>query len=402
MPTILKRSLLLHFFEAFNVQRWNDRIRPIDLTEMEKNAHKMVIAYCLGKCEEQEGTTVDWDKVIKGGIFELLKRIAIADMKSTVYRKIKAEHKSEYARLNKWIYGQFDSHCDDKKFKTEFKHFLLDDGYLDPLTKTILHGAHKYATLMEFQIIKQANPLGYQIEPIEKQIMRDLEESLSLVGMRKIVTKDKLANFIDLCGQLRFQIRWGQTPRVPRTSVLGHTLLVAVFSYLFSRDISACPRRRYNDFFGGLFHDLPEAVTRDIISPVKRSTGGMPAVIGKIEKEFTDQEVFPLLEDKSMRDEMHYFTKDEFSNKVRVRGQIKTVTTISSKYNKDKFDPIDGEIMKLSDELAAYLEAFMSKQFGIESRSLTEGLHKLEEKYTKTKQTVCGISAQSIFQEFAT
>ncbi|MGZ7169402.1 MAG: HD domain-containing protein [Halobacteriota archaeon] len=34
-----------------------------------------------------------------------------------------------------------------------------------------------------------------------------------------------------------------------------------------------CYRRRFHNFFGGLFHDLPEALTRDIISPVKRGGG---------------------------------------------------------------------------------------------------------------------------------
>lgn len=398
---MLKRSLLLHLFEAFNIQRWNDRIRPLDLTEMEKNAHKMVIAYCLGKHEEQIGKTIDWDKIIKGGIFELLRRIAIADMKSTVYRKIKVEYSDVYKELNTWIYDAFDSLCENESFKKDFRQYLFEENYLGPLEKAILNGAHKYATYWEFQIIKQFNPNGYQIENIEKQIMLDIEKSLSLVGMQKIVTKQKLSSFIDLCGQLRFQVRWGQTPRVPRTSVLGHTLLVATFSYLASIDVNACPRRRYNNYFGGLFHDLPEAVTRDIISPVKGSTENMPTVIGKIEEEFTDQEIYPLLEDEIMRLEIRYFTKDEFSNRIRVERVIEKVKAINSKYNTDNFDPIDGEIIRLSDHLAAFLEAYKSKQFGINSKSLNDGLSSLEHKYTKQKKNVCGISAKSIFEEFA-
>jgi putative hydrolase of HD superfamily len=78
-----------------------------------------------------------------------------------------------------------------------------------------------------------------------------------------------LRNFIDLCGQLRFQLRWSYLHRIPKTSVLGHMLIVAVLSYLFSLEIGACRKRCYNNYFTGLFHDLPEVLTRDIVHPVK-------------------------------------------------------------------------------------------------------------------------------------
>ena len=39
-----------------------------------------------------------------------------------------------------------------------------------------------------------------------------------------------------------------------------------------------------NDFLCGLFHDLPEVLTRDIISPIKRSIQGLDDLIKDIEK----------------------------------------------------------------------------------------------------------------------
>jgi putative hydrolases of HD superfamily len=86
--------------------------------------------------------------------------------------------------------------------------------------------------------------------------------------------KKKTYNFIDMVGQLRFQKRWAHSPRVPETSVLGHMLIVAILSYLISLERRACPQRASNNYFAGLFHDLPEVLTRDIISPIKRSVEG--------------------------------------------------------------------------------------------------------------------------------
>ena len=48
-------------------------------------------------------------------------------------------------------------------------------------------------------------------------------------------------------------------------------LIVAITAYLctIEMEITPCEKRIYNNFFAGLFHDLPEVSTRDIISPVK-------------------------------------------------------------------------------------------------------------------------------------
>ena len=54
---MLKKSLIMKIFDAFFIQRWNDKIRPVELTEMDKTAHKMIIAYCLAKYEEDKGIT---------------------------------------------------------------------------------------------------------------------------------------------------------------------------------------------------------------------------------------------------------------------------------------------------------------------------------------------------------
>lgn len=92
--------------------------------------------------------------------------------------------------------------------------------------------------------------------------------------------------------QLRFQIRWADTPRVPETSVLGHMFLVAGYAYFFSLSLGACPARRVNNFFAGLFHDLPELLTRDIITPVKRSVNQLPSLLRAYELQELERRVF--------------------------------------------------------------------------------------------------------------
>ncbi len=82
---------------------------------------------------------------------------------------------------------------------------------------------------------------------------------------RELPERDMGLVGVFLVGQLGFQKRWAQTPRIPQTSVLGH-LLFRRSSPIISMEIGACPVRRYNNFFGGPLHDLPEVLTCDIVS----------------------------------------------------------------------------------------------------------------------------------------
>lgn len=400
-PVMFRKALALKVFEAFSIQRWNDKLRPVELSEMDKHAHKMIIAYCLGKYEEESGRTVEWEKIIENGIFELLRRVITSDIKSPVYRQIRLAHPEVFNEFNSWVYNQLLSSLGElpEAIKANLKGYLFDSDGEDSLARKILEAAHIFSSFWEFQILRQAHPEGYQMKEIDKSMHNNLEPYLDLTGMRRIICKEKASDFIDLCGQLRFQIRWGQIPRVPRTSVLGHMLLVAVFAYFFSQDIRACPKRLFNNFFGALFHDLPEVSTRDILSPIKKSVEGMPEVISKIEEELAEKEIFPLIE-STWRKEMKYFTRDEFTSRIRLGTGIRPVTTdeINEKYNADQFDPIDGELIRMADDLAAYLEAYVSACSGISSRQLEEAMKNLEERYRG--KSIGGIAIGSLYADF--
>jgi putative hydrolase of HD superfamily len=395
-------NIVKELFKGFTVQRWNDKIRTVELIEMDKHAHKMFIAYILGKYEEQNGKKVNWDDIIKGGIFELLRRIIISDIKSPIFYKLKIDFKETFDKLNEWVYKSIESKFEDETIKKEFHSFLNDESSLDPFSMRILEASHIYSSYWEFlKIIKQANPEGYQINQIELDLLGMIDSKLDLVGMRKLITRRPVSDFIDLCGQLRFQTRWSQTPRLPKTSVLGHSLFVACVAYFFARDNNAGSKRIYNNFFGGLFHDLPEAVTRDIISPVKMSSEEFKNLIQDIEADLADKEILPLIE-PSWRDEIKYFTRDEFNNKYLNEDGIicraESTDEMNEKYNDDKYNPIDGQLIRAADQLAAYLEAWSSLKLGIKAEDLASALENIKTKYINKK--LGSVDVSSIINKF--
>ncbi len=392
-------SILNELFRGFHIQRWNDRIRPMDLIEMDKHAHKMIIAYTLAKYEENNGTKIDWQYIIKNGIFELFRRIVISDIKSPIYSEVK-KNQSVFAKLNEFVYQELEPKIERDDIKKELWDFLFEP-IAENLNTRILDAAHIYASYWEFQIIKQSNPFSYQNTRLDTEILNRLDNYTDLIGIQKLINKHTIANFIDLCGQLRFQIRWAQIPRMPKTSVLGHTLMVAVISYFFARENDACPQRLYNSFFGGLFHDLPEAVTRDIISPVKRSSREFDDLIKKLEFELAEKEIFPLVE-KEWLNELMYFVVDEFNNKIVLDNKISTqkISTdeLNSKYNLDIYNPFDGELIRAADHLSAYLEAWNSCSVGIKTEELSNAAQNIKDLY---KDKVIGkVALKTLYSNF--
>lgn len=394
---MIRKALLLKIFDAAYMQRWNDKIRPIELTELDKQAHKMIIAYFLGKFEENMQNS-DWIEIIEGGIFELLQRIVITDLKPPVFYRIK-ENKVKYNQLNEWVYKELEPILLPlgKDFCKRFKDYFFHSD--DTANKRILSAAHFYATKWEFNIIEHANPDGYEIEDIKKDLQEKQEKYYNLKGMDQLTKHIRYKNFINLCGQLRFQSRWAHLHRIPQTSVLGHSLYVAILSYLFSLEIKACKRRCINNYFTGLFHDLPEVLTRDIISPVKRSVEGLDDLIKEYEKEMMEKEVYGLIPEE-WHQEMKMFTEGEFDSIVNIDGKMNKCNSkeINDSYNDDSFNPRDGELVKASDILAGFIEASVAIRNGSASSELQYARLSLKKQYGR--MDIAGINLGEVYADF--
>jgi putative hydrolases of HD superfamily len=394
---VIRKALILKIFDAAYMQRWNDKVRPVELVELDKQAHKMIISFFLGKFEE-ETPGFNWIEIIEGGIFELLQRLVITDLKPPIFYKIK-EDRTKYKKLNEWVYKEIESVISPlgKDFCRRFRSYFEKSGR--DINRRILDAAHFYATKWEFDIIERANPQGYEIASISNNLQRKQEQYSGLKGMVRLKDEPGYRNFIDLCGQLRFQSRWANLHRVPKTSVIGHSLFVAVLSYLFSLEIRACNKRSSNNYFTGLFHDLPEVLTRDIISPVKRSVEGLSELIKEYEKEQMEKEIYGLIP-KAWHKDMRTFTEKEFESIISVNGRRKRLGSdeINKKYNTDVYNPRDGELVKAADSLAAFIEAFVAIRNGSYNREFQEAKLSFRDSYGGA--TVAGINFGEIYADF--
>ncbi|MDR3291942.1 MAG: HD domain-containing protein [Methanobrevibacter sp.] len=370
------------FFKSANMQRWNDHIRPVNLVELDKQAHKITVAYIISKVEESENNEINWIELINKFLFDFFYRIVLTDLKPPIFHKMMDKKENE---LNQYVLSLIEPKLNNfnPDFADKFVKYLNSNK--DSIEDKILKASHYIATNWEFKIIYNSGPFIYGIDKTKKDIEKRIEEYYDLRGVQKIFWDKKLNGFIDLCGQLRFQKRWAYIPRVPETSVLGHMLMVAAMSYLFT--ISSikhpCNKRIYNNFFGGLFHDLPEVLTKDIVSPIKRSVEGLDELIKEYETYQMENEILPLIPE-SWGSELKYLTEDEFDNKIIEKGKIKKVVSIGD-FNQDKYSPIDGELIEVADKLSAYMEAIASIRYGITSKELENASKNIKDEFSSKK-----------------
>lgn len=382
----IRKNLLQLVFSGAYLMRWNDKLRPVELLEIDKQAHKMLLACVLW---HENARDLPGDRrvalareVIEGGLFDYFYRLIITDIKPPVFYMIKG-NPAQYRQLTARVLDRLaPALAPLGGFWERLRRWHADPDE-DTLARRILSAAHLFASQWEFRLIEPLNaPFDEEMADIGQSFVDRLDQFSGLRGLAAMrAPGTALSRLANLCGQLRFQIRWTQAPRVPATSVLGHMFVVAVFAYLVSLALDACQARANNNFFCGLFHDLPEVLTRDIISPVKQSTADLPKIIKEYEaRELERRLLAPLRAEgfDALVARLSYYLGlelgSEFQECVREGGRVRAVDGFAGleACNRDELDPKDGQLVKVCDDLAAFLEAHSSMRNGISSPHLLE------------------------------
>ncbi|GAB7082107.1 HD domain-containing protein [Megalodesulfovibrio paquesii] len=402
MPSI-RKSLLQFIFAGAFMKRWNDKLRPMELLEVDKQAHKMIAAWALYRMAAadlpREEALDLGERIVEGGLFDYFYRLVITDIKPPIFYQMKA-NPEHYRKLTEWVLEQLEPRVVPlgQDFWQRLQIYLLQHEDAEPAqsdpARRILNAAHLYASYWEFNLIKGLSPLDDEIQEIDASFQDGLGALTDIRGVDQLLAghTSPLGKFLHLCGQLRFQKRWSQTPRVPETSVLGHMYIVACYGYCMSMAVGACRARRVNNFFSGLFHDLPELLTRDIISPVKKSVRHIAELIEQYEKQELQRRVLQPLGKaglgelvEGLRFHLGLEVGGEFvpSALDPETGQRRAVSEVElfQLCNEDHHDAKDGQLLKVCDTLAAYIEAYTALRNGISSDQLQEGLWRMRSGY---------------------
>lgn len=108
--------------------------------------------------------------------------------------------------------------------------------------------------------------------------------------------REGVEHYLAVIRNLKYVRRWNRLNRFIESSVLAHTFIVAFLAVLFSEMQMAPPsgeingRFQYEAMLLALFHDVPEVLTGDIISPVKELIEAhSPGLMAAMEKRATEK-----------------------------------------------------------------------------------------------------------------
>lgn len=155
--------------------------------------------------------------------------------------------------------------------------------------------------------------------------------------------------------RLQSSYRWNRMRRSYPVSVMSHLYIIVYLTYIIGNIEGQSPEEILSMMQVALFHDIPEAITGDIVAPTKMAVPGFEHYLMEIEKEMVDEYLLVYLDG--------YSFKKEFETNMLV-----------------PWSTMHGATVKLADNFSALFEAriesFQSPEFYQIYQGIKKSLHK--------------------------
>lgn len=268
----------------FCLNRWNMQPRIETWTEAENIAFCAHVVYAIG-CQSGLDDDVLYHAVTRT-LLKSLNKHYLSDISVDIRDRIRRRDASAWARIVNEA-AEVTARLVRSDARDAIRSYLTFEGSYGSGTR-----GPRISAGMKKRIENLVSFCQYRVAQIEcepnlqafRYPQSDYEEKFEQIDakMRALDGYDELrrateelTEYIYLIRSLKHARRWNRMNRFIESSVLAHIFLVAVLVVIFSETLSG----RLNDFrtkharfraiLWGLFHDLPEMLTGDLITPVK-------------------------------------------------------------------------------------------------------------------------------------
>ncbi len=312
----------------FMLRRWNNKPGLEHLSEAANIGFSLHIGVLMAFLEG-----ADVSKVIKKLILKDLPKCILSDISVHTKALIKEMSKELWDKTYMSAVEDLETYIPNE-FKDEIKNHIINAKDLT-LEGRIVKAADLYAAFKEVEINNRVYSEYYFYEKIQIQDSLDNMRS-RLKSLDMILDSRRLRKYLNMLRTLEFSVRWNRQHRNIQTTVAGHTFMVTLIAYLLTLKLGI--KNNENILLKAVFHDVPEALTGDIISPTKRRIKGFEDVIQDVEQYMIEHYINPLLP-KALRERI-------------------------DQYSLYPFDGEDGKVVRTADLTAAILECQMELQSG--------------------------------------
>lgn len=263
-----------------SLQRWNVMPRVENWTEAENIAYATHVVYALGR--QLGWSDAKIEHAVMRSLLKSLNKHFLADIPvksrrmlrqisdengNHAYEKLINEYARRTARLFPRELNQFLE-----------KYMTIDGDYTEGIgtadkkdIESLIHFAQFKVALDECDTNEKVYPdRGYET------IHRDIVARIKEVDKENKYDSEyeKIREYLGLVKNLKYLRRWNRINRTVETSVLSHTYVVSILALMFGQlekdsFSDKKPHTLLDAILRAMFHDFPETITGDIITPAK-------------------------------------------------------------------------------------------------------------------------------------
>ena len=283
--------LKLMFSKWLSIKRWNNFPRVEDITPLDNAGFVIHIALFMSHLEEKNWEKIDKKYIIKKIIFELFKSLVLSDINSGTRDYILKINPQIMEELETKVLNYFLNMNWSEFLKNDIKEILLDKS--NRIENRIIESAKKFAWHQECVINARVFLYAYDVALDEINDYFDKNKS-KLHSLKELLKNDNYKNYLSHIRRLSHAMRWSWKNRKYRVSVMSHLVIVTFISYILSN----LENEKWWDYdvfemmIKSVYHDIPEAITWDIITPIKNSVEGFRETLEKVEEKMMDDYFF--------------------------------------------------------------------------------------------------------------
>lgn len=283
--------LKLLFSKWLTIKRWNNFPRIEDVTPLDNTGFVIHTALFLAHLEEKQWKKVDKEFIIKKIIFKLFNSLVLADINSWTRDYISKIDSKIVWKLNKKVQKFLFSFEWWDFIKKDMEKILEDNSMI--LENKIISASKKFAGYQEALVNSRVFTNTYDVPLL--QIKESLEEERKkLFSLNLLLDSEKYKKYLWHIRRLSHSARWSGKQRNYPISVMSHLVITTFIVYI----LWSLEKENWNknDIFElmlrTIYHDIPEFITGDIITPTKKAIPGFTDILEKVEEKMMDDYFF--------------------------------------------------------------------------------------------------------------
>lgn len=257
--------LIESVLSGLSITRWNTFPRVREITALD---HLAFVAHVSVMIALLSGKKYDIGKILRKVLFSGFFTFTYSDVSSDVKHRLRERHLL--------LIEQLEANVIDSLLAGDIPGTMKDDITKSSLRSPedgIISFAKAWSSYYEIYNNSIVYPDAYA------KLLKNIEARAALIQIPEMAhifdfdphNQTDVERFLLVIHRLASSFRWNRSQRTTPVSVLSHTYIITFFTYCIGI-LEDIPADEITDMMlTALYHDIPEAITGDIITPTKKA-----------------------------------------------------------------------------------------------------------------------------------